>query len=410
MTYINSVLAQYILLRFVLLVSVTVTAVACGEPASTPGTESTSGVMSTLAPSTTSPETNQPQPETVPPLQLQNSARPTPIDSDRRPTVRTITPTTSSNSSVAQDPRRREAVRNRQGVDIVPSPTRAMTTSVSSSGSAPGKLAISILAEITVAPEHTSGYSRDEWRHWIDSDGDGCDTRQEVLAAESITEVAYEAGRCRVSSGKWISAYDNKETTDPSDLDIDHLVALAEAHESGGWSWNSETRRAYANDLLDDRHLIAVSASSNRSKGANDPNSWLPTNSAYRCRYISDWIAVKHRWSLSMDASEHRAISEMLNADCRGTRILAGNSQTSVVIRTVSPSVRPDASAQRVASPNAESSANCHPAYEPCLPNRPGDAINCGDLSPSQKPVRVKVVGVDPYRLDRDNNGVGCTS
>ena len=52
----------------------------------------------------------------------------------------------------------------------------------------------------------------------------------------------------------------------------------------------------------------------------------------------------------------------------------------------------------------------CHPAYDPCLPYLPGDALNCGDLTQAQKPVRVRVIGVDPYRLDRDRDGRGCTS
>ena len=53
---------------------------------------------------------------------------------------------------------------------------------------------------------------------------------------------------------------------------------------------------------------------------------------------------------------------------------------------------------------------DCHLAYTPCLPNLPGDALNCGDLTPDQKPVTVNEIGVDPYRLDRDGDGRGCTS
>ncbi len=54
--------------------------------------------------------------------------------------------------------------------------------------------------------------------------------------------------------------------------------------------------------------------------------------------------------------------------------------------------------------------SDCHPAYSPCLPNLSGDALNCGDLISDQKPVTVLVPGVDPYRLDRDGDGRGCTS
>lgn len=57
-----------------------------------------------------------------------------------------------------------------------------------------------------------------------------------------------------------------------------------------------------------------------------------------------------------------------------------------------------------------QTTPNCHPAYTPCLPNLPGDALNCGDLTSGQKPVTVNQIGVDPYRLDRDRDGRGCTS
>ena len=410
MTYIDRLLTKVRLFSWVILTSITLAAVACGEPESKPISESASNLTDRSMPSTTPTDNQQFQSEAVSRLSLQNTARQTPAVSERQTSGQTGNSPSSSDSASGQDRQQREVAQARQAAPIVPTPTVSQSTSGSRIGLPPGKLAIALLAEVAIAPEHASGYSRSEWRHWIDSDGDGCDTRQEVLAAESIIDVSYESGRCRVSSGRWLSEYDNKETTNPSDLDIDHLVALAEAHESGGWSWNSETRRAYANDLSDERHLIAVSASSNRSKGAKDPNNWLPTNESYRCRYISDWIAVKNRWSLSMDPSEHRFITAVLNAECKGTQISTGNSQDAQQLRTVAPLPKTAALEQRGADPNPESLAGCHPAYEPCLPNRPGDAINCGDLSPSQKPVKVKVVGVDPYRLDRDNNGVACAS
>jgi hypothetical protein len=58
--------------------------------------------------------------------------------------------------------------------------------------------------------------------------------------------------------------------------------------------------------------------------------------------------------------------------------------------------------------PTSGSSQGCHPAYEPCIPNLGGDALNCGDLGADQKPVRVIEPAVDPFRLDGDNDGVGC--
>ena len=63
---------------------------------------------------------------------------------------------------------------------------------------------------------------------------------------------------CSFLSGNWIDPYSGLEITDATTLDIDHLVPLKEAHESGGFAWDTEKRRSYANDLVDPDCLIAV--------------------------------------------------------------------------------------------------------------------------------------------------------
>ena len=109
----------------------------------------------------------------------------------------------------------------------------------------------------------------------------------------------------RLADGSWHSAYDN--VTDASKLDIDDLVPLAEAWESGGQ--RGRRRRGDASATLDDpRSLIAVTASTNRSKGAGDPADWLPPRTQYRCRYTADWVAVKARWELSVDRREQAGV------------------------------------------------------------------------------------------------------
>ena len=100
------------------------------------------------------------------------------------------------------------------------------------------------------------GYDRDKFRHWTDADGDCQDTRDEVLRAESLIATS----GCDITEGEWRSYYDGVTTEDPSDLDIDHMVPLAEAWDSGAKQWTKKTRERFANDLGDRRSLVAVTA------------------------------------------------------------------------------------------------------------------------------------------------------
>ncbi|TSA21100.1 MAG: HNH endonuclease, partial [Actinomycetales bacterium] len=154
---------------------------------------------------------------------------------------------------------------------------------------------------LVAADDHDFGYVRTLFKHWIDADKDGCNTRSEVLITEAIVKPVVGAG-CYLSGGKWRSPYDGKVFTNPTGLDIDHMVPLAEAWRSGAWAWTAAQRMAYANDLEDPRTLLAVTATLNRSKGDKDVAQWLPPKG--QCTYISNWIAVKWRFDLSIDPIE----------------------------------------------------------------------------------------------------------
>ena len=167
---------------------------------------------------------------------------------------------------------------------------------------------------VLIAPEQEGGYDRKLFKHWSDLDKDGCDTRREVLIEESRTPVTVGSG-CSITGGSWYSAFDGTETMDPSKFDVDHMVPLKEAWDSGAWEWDPERRQAFANDMSIPESLIAVSASSNRSKGARDPAEWLPPRQEFHCQYVDAWIEVKKLWNLLMDQAEHDAIAEV-RANC----------------------------------------------------------------------------------------------
>jgi hypothetical protein len=164
------------------------------------------------------------------------------------------------------------------------------------------------VADLPVATEQRSGYSRSLFPLWIDADGDGCNTRYEVLIAEAVTAPKVGSG-CTLTGGRWYSYYDNAYWTAPADLDIDHLVPLAEAWDSGASKWTTAQRQAYANDLGDDRDLVAVTDNVNQAKSDQDPAEWMPSYSAAKCRYVGEWVAVKLRWRLTVDSAEKSALA-----------------------------------------------------------------------------------------------------
>src|SRR3954447_4490677 len=175
-----------------------------------------------------------------------------------------------------------------------------------------------LVAGMTVAVEVRTGYDRTLFPLWIDADGDGCNTRYEVLIAEATTAPTIGAG-CKLTDGRWYSYYDNAYWTDPADLDIDHMVPLAEAWDSGARSWTTARRQSYANDLGDSRPLVAVTDNVNQAKGDQDPATWMPSYTSARCRYIGEWVAAKIRWRLTVDSAEKSALTGYANGCTNST-------------------------------------------------------------------------------------------
>ena len=187
----------------------------------------------------------------------------------------------------------------------VSSPAKA--TSTAADQTANGSLAE--LDALTVSPPRTTtDYDRDRFPHWA-AQGGGCDTRESVLKRDGagVTTTA----NCEIADGRWVSAYDNETVTDPSEIDIDHVVPLADAWRSGADIWDDTKREAFANDVTRPQ-LVAVTASTNRSKGDQDPSEWKPPNEDYWCQYARDWISVKTYWALTVTEAEKVALTEMV--------------------------------------------------------------------------------------------------
>jgi hypothetical protein len=214
-----------------------------------------------------------------------------------------------------------EPERKRLASDAVVMPQDDSTESGFSPGepAATGSLQAAIAA-LTVAEEVPEGYESEEnpFQYPIDEDGDGCNTRREVLLAEATIDPVVGSD-CELTGGTWYSYYDNAFYTSLDDLQIDHLVPRAEAWRSGGYAWTPDQRRAYGNDLADSRTLVAVATSLNLEKGDQPPgedvNEWLPPYEGARCRYIEEWVAIKTAWELSIDPHE-KADLEQLASGC----------------------------------------------------------------------------------------------
>ena len=173
------------------------------------------------------------------------------------------------------------------------------------------------ISACVTTPMYTSTiqeYDRNEWGRWIDEDKDCQDTRQEVLIKYSKIPVTFKTDKhCKVLTGKWICPYTGKVFTDPSLLDIDHIVPLKEVYESGGSYWPEEQKKKYFNDQFG---LIPVDRSANRSKGSRQPHEWLPSNQEVICQYVTQWMLVKGRWGMTTDNVEANLLVHNFGVHC----------------------------------------------------------------------------------------------
>ncbi len=159
-------------------------------------------------------------------------------------------------------------------------------------------------------------YNRKEWEHWIDEDNDGLNTRHEILQKQSTALVHYNSKGTLVKRGKWFDPYSGQTFFSSSEIEIDHIVPLAYAHYRGGWAWNADKKRIFANDVS---NLIPVQAKLNQDKGPQGPSQWLPPRREYRCQYLVRFDRIMKKYQLEYYASEKPVIIEMFN-NCRSKK------------------------------------------------------------------------------------------
>ena len=199
-----------------------------------------------------------------------------------------------------------------------PTPTPMAASISPTATSVPPKLTqpssgLAFSLEINEIATDLPKYDRKDWKHWIDEDKDCQNTRHEVLIEESLKEVTFKSDKqCQVATGEWLAPFTGDTVTDGTKLDVDHMVPLKNAHDSGGWAWDKDKKAAYANETGYADHLIAVTASANRQKSASGPEQWKPANQEYWCDYAVDWVQIKVDWGLSATQEEWTALQEML--------------------------------------------------------------------------------------------------
>ena len=155
-------------------------------------------------------------------------------------------------------------------------------------------------------------YRREDWKHWIDVDGDCMNTRHEMLQAQAVGKVKLSPDGCYVSMGTWHDPFSGKTYTRASDLDVDHIVPLKWANDHGGAGWSSQKKEQFANDPA---NLLVVDDGLNQSKGAQGPDQWMPPNHIYRCQYLALWQRVLSAYSdLKMTDAEERIYRRQVSA------------------------------------------------------------------------------------------------
>ncbi|GEM_PF-1825947 len=248
-----------------------------------------------------------------------------------------------------------------------------------------------------------SGYDRDSWPHWRDTNGTGCDSRKDLVMLYAFEDAVLDYDSCSVSGGVWYSWFDGVTTDNSSSFDVDHIVSLAEAHDSGGANWSRSKKQEFAND---ERNLVLVSASSNRSKSDKDVAEWRPMQSVW-CVTARMIVSVKYTYGLSVDQAEFDALEEMFGYCGKEGQISWW--VENLTMPTSAPSTTAAVTQTTTATqPSAPSSTDDE------IPPNPGNTKNCSDFDTYQEAKAWFDYYYPHYGdvafLDSDGDGEPCES
>lgn len=279
-------------------------------------------------------------------------------------------------------------------------------------------------------------YSRDQFgKAWADTDHNGCDTRNDVLNRD-FTNITHKAGThdCKVTTGDLTDPYTAKEIHFKSGkktsqaVQIDHVVSLSDAWQTGAQQLSKETRTELANDPL---NLLAVDGPTNSKKSDGDAATWLPSNKGFRCDYVARQIAVKSTYHLWVTEAEKSAMSGVLDS-CPGERLPNGTDKPKVH----GSSAKKTESPAPTQAPAATQATATTPAVAPVQEPAPAEPVQQAPIqeapvqeapvqqAPAQNDVvtygncaEARAAGAAPLfrgqpgystKLDRDGDGVAC--
>lgn len=280
------------------------------------------------------------------------------------------------------------------------SPTASEDAKPGGEKASTGVSALEAVDELTVKGRSPkTGYSREQFgRGWVDTDGNGCGTRDDILKRD-LSEETFRGGGdgagggegCQVVKGVLDDPYTGRSITfargGRSEVDIDHVVALSDAWQKGAQKWAKDKRVEFANDPL---NLLAAEASANRTKGDADAATWLPPDRSFRCAYVARQVAVKKKYGVRVTEAEKDAM----------VRVLEGCPEEKL----------PDAGAPAPGGPGGPGGPG-----ESDVPEEPdegdGGAVTYANCDAVRAAGKAPIHRDDPgygKHLDRDGDGTGC--